>query len=153
MDKKARLLELRDAAAGPDMEFAWTAWAEAVRPHITPVILSKFNRPWVDDDEKKRFSGWWQPASSTVITLDGIPAGWLAFEQSGDIITLVNFVVSPQYRHLGVASIIIGAKMHEWTSTAKKVAHSVLKGSGHETFFERFGFKVLVARLSEAGSK
>lgn len=142
MDKKARLLELR-AAATSDFDFVWTAWAQAVQPHVAPVIVSKFSREWDDQDEKQRFSGWWHPASASIITLDGTPVGWLASEEAGDVVTLVNFVVMKEYRELGIASIVLGAKMNEWASKAKIVAHSVLKGSGHHSFFERFGFKAL----------
>jgi hypothetical protein len=142
MDKRARVIELR-AAKQSDFEFAWKAWAEAVEPHISPIIASKFSRSWNDSDEQKRFSTWWRPDQSSIVTLDDMPIGWLATEEKNDLLTLVNFVILQEYRCRGIASVVVGAKLHEWASEFKTVAHSVLKSSGHTSFFERFGFKVI----------
>lgn len=142
MDKKARTLELRTATQS-DLEFAWQAWAEAVKPHIAPIIASKFNRSWNDDDEQKRFSAWWQPKLASIITLDSIPVGWLAWEDADGVLTLLNFVILKRYRGLGIGSIVVGAKLNEWASNFKTIAHSVLKPSGHTSFFQRFGFRTI----------
>lgn len=142
MVKKARLLALR-AATQSDFEFAWKAWAEAVEPHIAPVISAKFKRSWQDDEERRLFSTWWQPKSSTIITLDDEPVGWLASEEESGVLTLINFVVLKKFRGLGIASIVIGAKLNEWSSNFRTVAHSVLKASGHASFFEHFGFRTI----------
>jgi N-acetylglutamate synthase-like GNAT family acetyltransferase len=58
-------------------------------------------------------------------------------------VTLVNFVVLKQYRDRGIASIVLGTKLNEWSSTFKTVVHSVLKASEQASFFERFGFKTV----------
>jgi hypothetical protein len=142
MDKRARVIELRPANKS-DFEFAWKAWAEAVEPHISPIIKSKFNRAWKDSDEQKRFSTWWQPEQSLVVTLDEMPIGWMAAEEKNELITLINFVILQEYRYRGIGYIVLGAKLHEWASKFKTVAHSVLKTSGHKSFFERLGFKVI----------
>ncbi len=141
VNKKARLLALRPATQS-DYEFAWKSWAEAVEPHVAPVISKKFSRPWKDEDEERRFAGWWQPRASTVIALDDLPVGWLASEEENGNITLVNLVIEKQYRRRGIASIILGAKLNEWSSKYKTVTHSVLRTSGHASFFERHGFQV-----------
>jgi N-acetylglutamate synthase-like GNAT family acetyltransferase len=128
--------------------------AEAVEPHIAPVISAKFNRQWKADDEKRRFSMWWEPDASSIIVLDNVPVGWLASSEEPGIVTLVNLVVCEQYRDRDIASIILGAKLNEWSSTFKTVAHSFLKAGKQAPFFERFGFKTIreddVAHFMEA---
>ncbi|MCC8971586.1 GNAT family N-acetyltransferase [Bradyrhizobium brasilense] len=139
--KKARLLTLRPAGQS-DRDFAWETWADAVKPHIMPVILEKFQRDWNDDEEMGRFTEWWQPSASTIIVLGDLPVGWLATEEKSDEINLVNFVISKKYRRHGIASIVLGAKLNEWSSKFKTVTHSVLKSSGYASFFEHRGFRL-----------
>jgi hypothetical protein len=108
---------------------------------MAPHIAEKFNRGWSPDDEKRRFATWWLPDSAEIMLLDGAPVGWLAWEAANTALTLVNFVVIKQYRGLGIGSIILGSKMNEWASHFKTFSHSLLKGSEHAAFFERFGFR------------
>ena len=142
MEKKERILELVPAKTN-DLDFAYAAWSESVKPHVGPYIADHLDRFWEDGFEKARFSQWWTPSTEFIITLDKISVGWMAYEISDSTVMLTNFVILSQFRELGIASKILEEKLKEWSKAKMKVVHSVLKQSGYSSFFERMEFKIV----------
>lgn len=140
MAKQKRILELKSAGK-KDLDFAWTVWREAVKPHIEPYLLGRLGRAWRDEEEKKRFTEWWKADLSSIIMLDNEPIGWLASEESNETITLNNFCIASQHRGRGIGKKICEAKLNEWKSKRKTIVHSVLKGSNYASFFQAHGFR------------
>jgi GNAT superfamily N-acetyltransferase len=140
MTEQKRILELKSARK-TDLDFSWTLWREAVKPHIEPYLARRLGRPWRDEEEKKRFAEWWKPDLSSIIVLDNEPIGWLASEETNENVTLHNFCVASQHRGRGVGKIILEAKLDEWKSKRKTIVHSVLKGSNFAPFFQTYGFR------------
>jgi hypothetical protein len=140
VEKQERRLELSPATAA-DVEFAYGAWAEAVRPYVSPILEAKFDRRWNNVTERAGFDSWWRSDQSEIIRLDGAPVGWLASVADGQAITMTNFVIEKDYRNLGIATLVLVAKLGEWRYRFASVRHSVLKATGYERFFERFYFR------------
>lgn len=131
------------AATDDDRDFAWRLYAEAVEPHISPIITARFNRGWSHDHERARFSTWWTPENTSIIRHGDEEVGWFHLEEGADELTLLNFCIASKFRGRGIGEKSITALLESWKPKGKPILHTVLKDSPHRGFFERFGFQVV----------
>src|SRR6266850_3619471 len=119
MSKETTAMEVRvtlTPARPDDLEFAWTVYAEAVKPHIAPYIATHFNREWEEEKEKAAFATWWTTENTSIITHTGKHTGWLHFEETDCEITLVNYCVGSEFRHQGVGSYVLALLLDSWSA-------------------------------------
>ncbi|MFZ3325425.1 MAG: GNAT family N-acetyltransferase [Methylocella sp.] len=126
------------AATDADFEFAWAVYAKAVKPLMEPHIARVRKEPWVDAEEKRRFSTLWNPAKSLVITCDGVPIGWLSVAESTECVHVENFYIDENYRNKGLGTAVLS-----WLVSSHKMrpfTTSFITGSPSHSLYERLGF-------------
>jgi len=79
-------------------------------------------------------------AQQELITLDGIPVGWLAVARSESEIRLVDIVIAPAQRGRGLGTIRLRHLIAEADRDRKPVRLSVVCGNRAATLYRRLGF-------------
>lgn len=126
-------------ATPDDFDFAWRLYAEAVKPFITPLM----DRPWVDEDEQRRFSTIWDAAKTSIISVGNERVGWIAVDDTAAKVMIENVCIAPSHRQRGIGGRVIEKIVTDSRAKGKPVELHVLKDTHSETWFSKLGFKTV----------
>ena len=79
-------------------------------------------------------------AEYAVILHDGVPAGRLIVDRSGDVLALIDIALLPTYRGLGIGGELIRALQEEATRTGKAIRLHVEVFNPARRLYDRLGF-------------
>jgi len=115
-----------------DLEFRWRLHNAALRSYIESTW------GWDEVWQRQHFIDEFDPSKGTIITVDGVDAGYWSVIEYDDDVMLVSIHLLPEFQNLGIGSRVIT----DLLKTEKPVRLQVLKVNPARTLYERLGFEV-----------
>ena len=131
MDVRLRAYEARD------FDFARGLYFETMRWAIERVF------GWDEARQYASFSEWFKPEEVSVITADGVDAGWIQQCMNENGIVLGSIYVAPAMQRKGIGSAVLRAILHTGRQKSKPVTLAVMKINPAHALYERLGFRAV----------
>jgi ribosomal protein S18 acetylase RimI-like enzyme len=130
MDVRLRACEARD------FDFARRLYFETMRSAIERVF------GWDEARQHASFAEWFKPEEVSVITADGLDAGWIQQRLDDNSIFLGSIFVAPAMQRKGIGTTVIRALLHSGRQKSKPVTLAVMKINPARALYERLGFRI-----------
>lgn len=120
-------------------DFAWMLplRLDVLRPHLERVGV------WNPDRARERFTGEYRPENTTVILVDGAPAGLFAIRREPGALWLEHFYLAAAAQNLGIGGTVLRGVLRDRGDLP--VHLNVLVGSPAIRLYERSGFTLVRA--------
>jgi ribosomal protein S18 acetylase RimI-like enzyme len=115
-----------------DFDFARRLYFETMRPAIERVF------GWDEARQHASFAEWFNPEEVSVITADGLDAGWIQQRLDDNAIFLGSIYVAPAMQRKGIGSAVIRALLR----SGRPVILAVMKINPARALYERLGFRI-----------
>jgi GNAT superfamily N-acetyltransferase len=119
-----------------DFDFARRLYVETMRWAVERVF------GWDESGQYKSFAEWFKPEEVSVITADGLDAGWIQQRQDDNGIFLGSIYIGPAMQRKGIGSGVIQDLLQLGRQKSKPVTLAVMKINPARALYERLGFRV-----------
>lgn len=120
-------------AVDADLAFCW-------RLHLALRAYVEATWGWDEDDQRRRFSEWFNCAPLSIVEFAAQPVGMLRVELDTDPVRLLNLAVTPDLQRRGIGTAVIEGVVCQ--AFPRAVSLQVLKANPARSLYERLGFEV-----------
>ena len=139
----AEVIRVRPGA-GWGLRLAETADLEALAQLRATVLRADLERLGCSDGHRVRQRMWdtFAPGYTSVILVDGEPAGCVTLRPGGDRHWLEHFYLAPHHQSRGWGSAVLATILEHADAQGVTVGLNVLQGSAARRLYDRHGFVV-----------
>lgn len=122
-------------AGGDDRAFAQAVYFETQRWLIEELF------GWRGDDaENEKFDEFYRPEETSIVSVDGEDAGWIAIVRSSEAIELDGIYLLPQYQRRGIGTALVRGLIQQAGTEGKALNLSTAKINPARNLYRRLGF-------------
>ena len=110
---------------------AWS-WPQPMRDHLVGIQYTQ-RRQNIRSNHPK--------ADSKIILVDGKPSGWLVVSSSEDEIHVIEIIILPEHRGMGIGSEVLGQVMAESDRSGRPISLTVRTNNRALRLYQRLGFQ------------
>ena len=119
-----------------DFDFARSLYFETMRPAIESIF------GWDEARQIASFNGWFKPEEVSVITVDGLDAGWIQQRLDHDAVFLGSIYIAPRMQRRGVGSHVIRQLLDHARAQSRAATLAVMKNNSAIALYKRLGFRI-----------
>jgi GNAT superfamily N-acetyltransferase len=120
-----------------DFDFCWPIYRDAVQPLMPPPM------EWREAEQRRLVEAALADANSSVLRSEGVDAGWLHVQETGQVIQLKQFLLVPAVRNRGLGTSFLGWMKERADRKRKDLTTELLTNSRARHLLERLGFKAV----------
>jgi len=124
------------ASHARDYDFARGLYFETMRPMIERLF------GWDQTRQEENFAGWFKLDEVSIITVDGIDAGWIQQRADSGEIFLGSLYVVPSMQGQGIGTRVLRCLLASAKYQSKVLTLAVMKINPAIRLYERLGFRI-----------
>jgi RimJ/RimL family protein N-acetyltransferase len=126
-----RLVQATEA----DREYVRTLRERRLRSHVEAHLH------WDDAYQSKRFMREYVPEFLKLVVVDDKPVGCVAMAREQGYPTLRSFYIDEKFSNAGLGSAVLAAVLAETDAESTPTRLTLIRGSGSERLYVRFGYR------------
>jgi ribosomal protein S18 acetylase RimI-like enzyme len=124
------------ACQSQDFQFARQLYFETMRWAIEPIF------GWDQAHQEASFAGWFNPGEVSIITANGVDAGWIQHRVERGAIFLGSIYVAPVMQRKGIGTRVIQMLLDLGTQRSQPVTLAVMKINPAVALYKKLGFRI-----------
>ena len=124
------------ASHARDFDFARGLYFETMRSMIERLF------GWNQATQEEKFTGWFKLDEVSIITVDGVDAGWIQQRADSGEIFLGSIYVVPSMQGKGIGTHVLRSLLASAKDQSKVLTLAVMKINPAIRLYERLGFRI-----------